>query len=140
MGATAGDGLFFGEKKGTFRGGVSRGVRMRPLSLARASALLRSVVRSSSGLRARVGSVRIVARLLRRRAPASRAVAVRASPPFSLSPSLVSPCVLAPRPQAAPRAPTPQKEPFFLQKTSHRQPPPPFGGVKFFPYICPRNV
>ena len=43
----------------------SGGARACPsLSLARASALLRSVVRSSSGLRARVGSVRIAARLL----------------------------------------------------------------------------
>ena len=41
------------------------GARAYPsLSLARASALLRSVIRSSSGLRARAGLVRIVARLL----------------------------------------------------------------------------
>lgn len=66
----------------------------------------------------------------RRRAPASRAVAVRASPPSSLSPSLVSPCVLAPR-RACPHypPPPPAKEPWGTGNRQPPRPPPPAGAA-----------
>lgn len=117
----------------------SGGARACPsLSLARASALLRSVVRSSSGLRARAGSFRIAARLLS--SPCARVPCRRCARVASLLPLSLARIALRARASSAsgPPRPNPAKRAFFSPKKSHRQPPPRIWRVSNFFVSSPR--